>query len=463
MTLPASSVSATITGTISTTVPAQAQARLGSAHSDAAAYQPLLYITLTAQGAATILGTPGYTFYLPSSVSTANTVFNLSVFNPGSPTSNFLIGPATVTGTNTITFPLSPTQQVVFSAGQTYEFVLFGEPGVSPTSSPAPASTGLFTEFNVGGNINGIAAGPDGNIWITMETNGDSGINGIGKLSTAGVLQTYPVTLLSGDFTCFNIISGPQGKLWFDDENGGVYSITTSGAVTSYRVETDPLVALAQGPDGNVWAVDWEFEYIDQLNVSSGVVTQHSLYPGPSPSPGIFNPMNITTGSDGALWFTQAPYSENEIGQPMDLGRITTSGAVSYYVTNGASLSGDPAALTLNATDQNIWFTEPSAIGRMTPSGTLTEFPIAVGAGACCGIVASSDGSLWFIETNANAIGHMDVHGNFLGDYQLPAVGGLWQITLGPDGNIWFTQQATGQVGYLDVTVAEAMERRRKL
>src|SRR5258708_12067255 len=51
--------------------------------------------------------------------------------------------------------------------------------------------------------------------------------------------------------------------------------------------------------------------------------------------------------------------------------------------------------------DGNLWFTEfwANRIGRMTPSGALTEFPIPTPESAPRGIVAGPDGNVWFVES----------------------------------------------------------------
>jgi len=58
--------------------------------------------------------------------------------------------------------------------------------------------------------------------------------------------------------------------------------------------------------------------------------------------------------------------------------------------------------------DGNLWFTEYASdqIGRMTPAGVVTEFPLPAGS-APYGIVVGPDGNLWFAETGSNKIGRM--------------------------------------------------------
>jgi virginiamycin B lyase len=55
----------------------------------------------------------------------------------------------------------------------------------------------------------------------------------------------------------------------------------------------------------------------------------------------------------------------------------------------------------------NLWFTEfnGNKIGRITPQGAITEFPVPTANSAPNGITAGPDGSVWFTEEGANKIG----------------------------------------------------------
>jgi streptogramin lyase len=46
-------------------------------------------------------------------------------------------------------------------------------------------------------------------------------------------------------------------------------------------------------------------------------------------------------------------------------------------------------------------------IGRITPSGTITEYPIPTSQSDLWGITAGPDGNLWFTEGNGNKIGRI--------------------------------------------------------
>ena len=113
---------------------------------------------------------------------------------------------------------------------------------------------------------------------------------------------------------------------------------------------------------------------------------------------GINNPGGITTGPDGALWFTN--FSGNSIG------RITTGGTVTNFT--GAGIAG-PQGITVGP-DGALWFTNllGNSIGRITTGGTVTNFTGA-GIATPTGITVGPDGALWFTNNgyNSNSIGRI--------------------------------------------------------
>jgi len=94
----------------------------------------------------------------------------------------------------------------------------------------------------------------------------------------------------------------------------------------------------------------------------------------------------------------------------------------------------------------NLWITEylDNKIGRISPTGTLTEFPIPTVNSEPFGITAGPDGNLWFTESFHSNIGRMTVTGAIT-EFPLPTAN-CWPegITSGPDGNVWFTETSNG-------------------
>jgi streptogramin lyase len=169
---------------------------------------------------------------------------------------------------------------------------------------------------------------------------------------------------------------------------------------------------------------------------AAGTVTEFNV-PG-----GVFG---ITAGPDGNLWFTSAGA----------IGRVTPSGTITLFPVPG-SAPGDITA----GPDGNLWFLDNGTgngmgkIGRITPGGSFTEFPLPGTCGkyhtcAPWSITSGPDGNLWFTEEIGNAIGHISTSGSFIpGGSGLPTASSRPEgITSGPDGNLWFTEEGGGKIG----------------
>src|SRR5215472_10640264 len=98
------------------------------------------------------------------------------------------------------------------------------------------------------------------------------------------------------------------------------------------------------------------------------------------------------------------------------IGRVSTDGVISEFAV-GTRFS-EPVGITAGP-DGNLWFTESlgNKIGRITPAGNIMEFPLPRGCpsftGSCLpsGIVAGPDGNLWFTENEGRRIGRITVTG----------------------------------------------------
>ncbi|MES2172299.1 MAG: Virginiamycin B lyase [Actinomycetota bacterium] len=160
-------------------------------------------------------------------------------------------------------------------------------------------------------------------------------------------------------------------------------------------------------------------------------------------------PENITVGPDGNLWFTERGTNS--------IGRVTPAGVITEFpVPTAASL---PDGIT-SGPDGNLWFSEGNAgkIGRITPAGVITEFPLAAGAGPA-GIVAAPDGNLWFADEANSKIGDIDTTGVVLNEYSAASVSDApHQIVVGSDGNLWYTNSNGASIGTTDITTGAATD-----
>jgi virginiamycin B lyase len=153
----------------------------------------------------------------------------------------------------------------------------------------------------------------------------------------------------------------------------------------------------------------------------------------------------IANGPDGALWFTE--------GGGNAIGRITTSGTTTQFPL--PSPSSNPAFITAGS-DGALWFTEYSAnrIGRITTAGTITEYPLAgYVTGEPGGIVGGPDGALWYTEEGTTTdgpayIGRITTQGAIT-TYKVPDLyANLTNIVVGSDGAMWFGEVVFGGPGY---------------
>ena len=165
-----------------------------------------------------------------------------------------------------------------------------------------------------------------------------------------------------------------------------------------------------------------------QSKQPTGTITE---FPSPSGASS-FN--QITAGPDGNLWFTEGSA----------IGRITPGGQITEFPV--PTSQGVPWGIT-KGPDGNLWFTESfgNKIGSITPTGQVQEFPLPGGGNEPAGITTGPDGSLWFIVNGFNRIGRITTDGQVS---EFPTQGaGLDMITAGPDGALWFTPGISSQIG----------------
>jgi streptogramin lyase len=231
-----------------------------------------------------------------------------------------------------------------------------------------------------------IVAGPDRNIWFTKQ-------NGIGRVMPPMTVNEFGIPN-GGDSGGLTV--GPDGNLWFTEPlHNKIVRATTVPAFTEYTVPTanSAPFAITLGPDNNLW-----FTEPAATANKIGVVTPTGTfreYPIPTPAA---NARAITAGPDGNVWFTELDGRK--------IGRISATGTITEFAVPSL---GSPGSITAGP-DGNLWFVEPgavNAIGRITPSGGISEYVIPTANSDPTGITVGPDGNLWFTELSANKIGRI--------------------------------------------------------
>jgi RHS repeat-associated protein len=251
--------------------------------------------------------------------------------------------------------------------------------------------SGSVTEYPLPGPYQpaGISVGADGNLWFGYGAS-------VGRITRSGSLTYFQVP----DGGPFNdagpgqTTPGPDGNVWFAStglSTSYVGYVTPAGAVTEFAVPGDgPLLAgITAGPEGAVWFVNYTAGQIDSIT-TAGALTEYQFPSGYGPS---YDSM-ITTGPDGRLWFVAGN----------DIGAMTPGGVYTLYQPPPSG-GGSNGSIAVDRSTDALVFVTTGAIGQVTTSG-LMSFASTVGENQGAGQIGwAPDGTLWYADTDANAIG----------------------------------------------------------
>jgi streptogramin lyase len=291
------------------------------------------------------------------------------------------------------------------------------------TTTFATVSEFALAPMSTPGNL---TSGPDGNIWFTEENKPD-----VGRLAlSTGTTTLFPVP--SGTTGLGGITTGPDNDLWFLETQAAKVGrlVPSTGTITeSAAAAAGGIVA---GSDGNLWVFASSSNKILVISTAGKVlrtltVPTASSYPhGPS------------RGADGNVYFVE--FNGNKIG------RVTPKGAFTEWRLPHA---GSKPFSTAFGPDGRLYVTENAGnrIARLDPaSGGIAEFALPTANAAPAGIAAGSDGNLWFAEKNADKLGRVTTSGAIT-EFPLPTPSaGPDKVTEGSDGNIWFTEHTADRI-----------------
>ena len=137
-------------------------------------------------------------------------------------------------------------------------------------------STGAITEFTIptsNSGPHGISTGPDGRLWF-----GEHNTNKLGRLDPLGtdaqIQQSFvefliPSAALGVNALVNNTAPGPDGNIWFTEQNGNrVGRSTPSGNIVELTPPTPQAgpATIVAGPDGNMWFTEINASQVAKLN-----------------------------------------------------------------------------------------------------------------------------------------------------------------------------------------------------
>jgi virginiamycin B lyase len=260
-----------------------------------------------------------------------------------------IVGLATSGSMQGISSLSAPPQQL--TAGPASSLWFSEEPSSVGSISTAGGTNADLAEYPVPtatSDTQGIALGPDGNMWFTEVV-----ANQIGVVDPTGTtFHEYPLPTAASN--PLSIAAGPDGNLWFAEcNNDKIGRITTAGVITEFSLPSnrDQATSIIAGPDGNLWFAENATRTIGKIT-TAGVVTDFGQTAG--------NPTAIAIGPDNQLWV-----AETCSGSPCSIAQVqVATGAITEWTTGNASAAG-----IVTGPDEDLWFTENgpngAVIGRM--------------------------------------------------------------------------------------------------
>lgn len=290
-----------------------------------------------------------------------------------------------------------------------------------------------------------IVQGSDGNLWVTgSDSNGngafvvhapDGTIRATYSLATPFAVPQSPTL-------------GPDGNIWFTEPGvGNIGKITPTGQISEYALPSTalqdelgpyPLVttatAITSGPDGALWFTDATTPGLGRIT-TSGEIT---LFPAPG-----LQPSNLTVGSDGAIWFT----SQGAVPSVDRFDPVTH--AITTTVLPDAN--SWPSAI-IPGPDGALWFLEPGtqSVGRITTSGVLTETPIRAATNWASTLTFDMLGDLWIAGDSAGLVRIAPSGMASTVPVGTDGTGSAVDVIQGPGQTLWFVDAAANGVGRVD-------------
>lgn len=162
----------------------------------------------------------------------------------------------------------------------------------------------------------------------------------------------------------------------------------------------------------------------------------------------------ITNGPDGALWFAVQicgnTFCSDDVRKTATvewIGRITPAGAMTLFPL--PSIYPDLTGVygMTAGSDGAIWFTHGTGIGRITAAGAVTQYALPKHSPGLSplSITAGPDGALWY--TAPGVVGRLRTNGA-VSEYKMDQLGQSIvvpeRIVAGPDGALWFADGGNG-------------------
>jgi virginiamycin B lyase len=167
-------------------------------------------------------------------------------------------------------------------------------------------------------------------------------------------------------------------------------------------------------------------------------------------------PRHITVGSDGNLWFTEGadfftPNDDPDTGGTFhnQIGRITPTGEITEFRVEGCQCFLNDIVQGPN----NILYftTNNQGLGRITTSGAVLPTVEPGNSNALGNGVAARGNRVWYTDHNNNSLWRYNVSTGSFRQYPVPTPGANpFDVAVDDNGIVWFTEFHGGKIGRLD-------------
>lgn len=265
------------------------------------------------------------------------------------------------------------------------------------------------------------------------------GTSKIGRVSEDGSVTEFP----SGFDSTGRIIVGPEGTLWFLGRNGGTASktigrMTQGGALLAQtQASKDWGTGLTTGADGNVWV--GEGEWVAKYAPNGNLIDEYFVNSGKG---GFAH--DVTAGPDGNIWV-----AESTLPGASAIGRLTPNGSLTTF-TGFVGPACTPASKPVTCLNTehlavgpsgNLWYTASKSFdGQVGSVGTISTSGLAAdqllpGNAQPTEIAGGPDQSMYVVSAEAHTLLRLDLLGHVTDTTDLGSFPG--GMDLGADGKFW--------------------------
>jgi streptogramin lyase len=348
-----------------------------------------------------------------------------------------LISSVAMLGAAICLFPEPPLAQAVVveqlplpsaSSPTTFVFSWPGGAALSGTKSTDRAASTLYETIGLqpfkltpgptGSEIAAAATASNGTPWFLTFAPSTAGgtLPELDELTASGPVLRYAGAPLPVSELPTSMAFGGDGAVWVARPIG-IERDAPGTASKLYPVDGYPYQIIA-GPDNDLWFTQVLGNEIGRMNLAGEVIAEYPLAGSDSIFEAGAGPYSLALGPESSIYFT-----EQRLGR---IGRISASGELREIaitpptgLPTGLSLRPQPRFITSGG-EGNMWFTDPGteAVGRVTPAGEVSEYPIQVASSGDTHVssvpapsyltpttITAVPGGLLFSEFNAKAIG----------------------------------------------------------